>query len=70
MLSFLQEAQVLFWSEAGTCRTKQRCRTSASCPADPDSKGVSLLIDCGANVDARPSHLVQFAKMVLSIWKM
>ena len=23
----------------------------------------SLLIDCGANVDARPSHLVQFAKM-------
>ena len=26
-------------------------------------KGVSLLIDCGANVDARPSHLVQFAKM-------
>lgn len=26
-------------------------------------KGFSLLIDCGANVDARPSHLVQFAKM-------
>lgn len=25
--------------------------------------GVSLLIDCGANVDARPSHLVQFAKI-------
>ena len=25
--------------------------------------GVSLLIDCGANVDARASHLVQFAKM-------
>lgn len=25
--------------------------------------GVSLLIDCGANVDARSSHLVQFAKM-------
>ena len=24
---------------------------------------VSLLIDCGANVDARASHLVQFAKM-------
>ncbi len=31
-------------------------------PADTE-KGVSLLIDCGANVDARPSHLVQFAKM-------
>ncbi len=26
-------------------------------------RGCSLLIDCGANVDARPSHLVQFAKM-------
>lgn len=25
--------------------------------------GCSLLIDCGANVDARPSNLVQFAKM-------
>ena len=29
----------------------------------PTRTGVSLLIDCGANVDARPSHLVQFAKM-------
>lgn len=32
-------------------------------PLLPTSKGVSLLIDCGANVDARASHLVQFAKM-------
>lgn len=32
-------------------------------PIIPTIKGVSLLIDCGANVDARPSHLVQFAKM-------
>lgn len=32
-------------------------------PVIPTEKGVSLLIDCGANVDARPSHLVQFAKM-------
>lgn len=32
-------------------------------PMIPTEKGVSLLIDCGANVDARPSHLVQFAKM-------
>ena len=32
-------------------------------PLIPTMKGVSLLIDCGANVDARPSHLVQFAKM-------
>lgn len=29
----------------------------------PTMKGASLLCDCGANVDARASHLVQFAKM-------
>ena len=32
-------------------------------PLIPTEKGVSLLIDCGATVDARSSHLVQFAKM-------
>lgn len=32
-------------------------------PMIPTERGASLLIDCGANVDARPSHLVQFAKM-------
>jgi len=32
-------------------------------PMIPTAKGATLLIDCGANVDARPSHLVQFAKM-------
>lgn len=32
-------------------------------PVIPTLKGFTLLIDCGANVDARPSHLVQFAKM-------
>ena len=32
-------------------------------PLIPTAKGVSLLIDCGANVDARPNHLVQFAQM-------
>lgn len=32
-------------------------------PLIPTAKGMSLLIDCGANVDARPAHLVQFAKM-------
>lgn len=31
-------------------------------PVD-NERGFSLLIDCGANVDARPSNLVQFAKM-------
>lgn len=32
-------------------------------PLIPTENGVSLLIDCGANVDARSSHLVQFARM-------
>lgn len=35
----------------------------ALAPLLPTEKGVSLLIDCGANVDAKPSYLVQFAKM-------
>ena len=32
-------------------------------PIVPTLKGVSLLVDCGANVDAKPSNLVQFAQM-------
>lgn len=32
-------------------------------PLLPTETGVTLLVDCGANVDARSSHLVQFAKM-------
>ena len=32
-------------------------------PLLPTKKGMSLIVDCGANVDARPSMLVQFAKM-------
>lgn len=32
-------------------------------PLIPTEKGVSILIDCGANVDARPTQLLQFAKM-------
>lgn len=32
-------------------------------PLIPNAEGVSLLVDCGANVDARPTHLLQFAKM-------
>ena len=35
----------------------------ALAPLIPTTKGFSLLIDCGANVDAKPSNLVQFAKM-------
>ena len=32
-------------------------------PVIPNINGVSLLLDCWANVDARPSQLLQFAKM-------
>ncbi len=32
-------------------------------PLIPTENGPALLIDCGANVDARPSMLLQFAKM-------
>lgn len=32
-------------------------------PLLPTAKGPVLLIDCGANVDAKPSNLVQFAQM-------
>lgn len=35
----------------------------ALAPLIPTKDGFALLIDCGANVDARSSHLVQFAKM-------
>ena len=32
-------------------------------PLIPTEKGAAILIDCGANVDAKPAQLVQFAKM-------
>ena len=32
-------------------------------PLFPTVKGFSLLVDCGANVDSKPSQLVQYAKM-------
>ncbi len=32
-------------------------------PLIPTAKGMALLIDCGANMDAKPAYLVQFAKM-------
>lgn len=47
----------------GDRRQDPRDPETTSCSADPYGKGVSLLIDCGANVDARPDHLVQFAQM-------
>lgn len=48
--------QVIVWRIGGVERPPLA-------PLIPTENGVSLLIDCGANVDARPSHLVQFAKM-------
>ena len=48
--------QVLVGKEKGVKR-------APLAPIIPNEKGVSLLIDCGANVDARPEHLVQFARM-------
>ena len=38
-------------------------RRAALAPTIPTMTGKAVLIDCGANVDARPSHLVQFAMM-------
>lgn len=35
----------------------------AMAPFIPTQKGASLLIDCGANVDAKPAYLEQFAQM-------
>ena len=35
----------------------------ALAPFLPTKKGMSLLIDCGANVDAKPENLLQFAQM-------
>ncbi|OON99979.1 MAG: phosphate acyltransferase [Epulopiscium sp. Nele67-Bin004] len=36
---------------------------AALTPIIPTKKGYSLLIDCGANMDAKPSYLHQFAKI-------
>ena len=44
----------------GRCKGVQRPPLA---PLIPTEKGVSLLIDCGANVDAKPEWLVQFAQM-------
>lgn len=35
----------------------------AMAPFIPTQTGASLLIDCGANVDAKPQYLEQFARM-------
>ena len=45
---------------AGRIRGIQRAPFA---PLIPTEKGVSLILDCGANVDARSDHLVQFARM-------
>ena len=51
----------------GKCKGVKRAPLA---PIVPTEKGVSLLIDCGANVDARPEHLVQLPRWVPSIWNM
>ena len=38
-------------------------RRAAMAPVVPTGNGGAVLIDCGANVDARPGQLLQFAKM-------
>lgn len=38
-------------------------RRAPLAPLVPTSNGVTLLVDCGANVDAKATDLVQFAKM-------
>ena len=42
---------------------KGKGEESTACTVYTNREGVSLLIDCGANVDARPEHLLQFAQM-------
>jgi len=54
--SVLVGGQVIIRKEKGVMR-------APLAPLIPTNKGVSLLIDCGANVDARAEHLVQFAIM-------
>ncbi len=44
-------------------RVSPQLRRAALAPLIPTEKGVSLLIDCGANVDARAVDLLQFARM-------
>lgn len=64
MPSYRQAAREPYWQEASFWWDASRAwRDRPWAPLIPTEKGVSLLIDCGANVDARPSHLVQFAKM-------
>jgi glycerol-3-phosphate acyltransferase PlsX len=38
-------------------------RRAALCPLLPSSRGLTLLIDCGANVECTPEYLLQFACM-------
>ena len=48
---------------SGSCRRIKGVERPPLAPLFPNSERGISLIDCGANVDARPSHLVQFAKM-------
>ena len=61
-IEIVNAAEVIDTAEPPVGRIKGIERAPLA-PLIPTEKGCSLLIDCGANVDARPSHLVQFAKM-------
>lgn len=44
----------------GRAKKVDRAPLAQLCPTE---KGMALLVDCGANVDAKPANLVQFARM-------
>ena len=44
-------------------RRAKNAQRPALAPVIPTTKGPALLIDCGANVDCRPEHLLQFGVM-------
>lgn len=44
-------------------RRAKNVQRPALAPVIPTTKGPALLIDCGANVDCRPEHLLQFGVM-------
>ena len=59
----LPDAEVkIFLFASPECRAERRYKEQLA-PLIPHRYGSSLLIDCGANVDAKPENLVQFAKM-------
>ena len=46
-----------------SCGASRACMRPAIAVPIPGRRGPSVLLDCGANADARPEHLLQFATM-------